>query len=131
MMKNVILLSLGLLLWSGCKTEHIDTENTATAAIPYPAHKIITSPVITVDSFQDKNVKEYIRSYDIYIEAYAEFVASRDMDLLDSLRTIGEELAQKVKAVNEELSEEEIQKLNIYMKAKSIQLQQLSKQLED
>lgn len=90
----------------------------------------VEEPASDVPSFDNKEVEDYIKLYNSYIEEFKEAVKSKDMAKFQELSTKGQELAAKGQELSTSgLSESDVKKLQEYMTQSAQELQELSQDM--
>ncbi len=89
-----------------------------------------TKTDVNVPTFDNKQVGEYMKKYDSYIEEYKKIVNSKDMTKLQALGAKGQELAKQAQTLlTGKLSSGDTKKLQDYMQKKSVEMQEIAKKM--
>lgn len=96
-------------------------------AKPKPVAKKISVPK-GAPSFKSTAARRYVRDYEAYVANYRKAVKSQGMDELLKLDKASASLTKQYRELMTQLSPDELDKLSQYMKKKSKQIDELSRQ---
>lgn len=111
------------------ETKNTAKEETATEKVVTTKKEAEEVKETGAPAFDSKEVQEYVKAYDAYIEEYKKAAESKDMNAFAALGQKGQELATKSQELNGKISAEDAQRLGAYMAEKATLIQEYSKKM--